>query len=275
MRARNIKPGFYKNEKLVECSTWARLLAPGLWMLADKEGRLHDKPKQIKMEIFPADSIDVEPLLQELDLHGHIIRYEIDNNRYIQILGFKEHQSPHYSEKDSIIPPHYSEKDFIIKVNSKKKISSSKDIPQPVENIPKPHPPDLLNPDLLNPDLLNNNTHSVREPFDKSRLQMDLPDGWFADCKQEMGWKDEVICDVWINFGSYYRGKIGATAFRTQEEWRAQWHSWYRGQIIKNSRNEKNNGATNDGQQKSQIERAIEATKRAQAAREQRSAVEA
>ena len=33
-RARNIKPGFYKNEDLAECSLTARFIFPGLWMLA-------------------------------------------------------------------------------------------------------------------------------------------------------------------------------------------------------------------------------------------------
>jgi len=166
MRARNIKPGFYKDEKLVECSIWARLLAPGLWMLADREGRLLDKPKQIKMEIFPADSVEVDPLLAELHAHGHIKRYEIDGVKYIQILGFKEHQSPHFSEKESIHPPH-------INTELRKSPSSSQDIPQP-------QPPDSLNPDSLNPELESKD--SCRRSADDACPAQEILSVWNEVC---------------------------------------------------------------------------------------------
>lgn len=104
MRARNIKPGFYRNADLTECSLAARLLAPALWMLADREGRLEDRPKQIKGEVFPHDNIDTEPLLQELHTSGHITRYEAGGKKYIQVEKFLEHQFPHHREKQSVIP---------------------------------------------------------------------------------------------------------------------------------------------------------------------------
>lgn len=46
MRARDIKPGFFKNDQLADCSMAARLLFPGLWMMADREGRLENRPKK-------------------------------------------------------------------------------------------------------------------------------------------------------------------------------------------------------------------------------------
>lgn len=103
-RARNIKPGFYKNEDLAECSERARLLFPGLWMLADREGRLEDRPRRIKGEIFPFDAFDVDPLLDELARWKFIRRYAVAGVRYIQVLRFLDHQSPHGTEKDSEIP---------------------------------------------------------------------------------------------------------------------------------------------------------------------------
>jgi hypothetical protein len=110
-RARNIKPGFYKNEDLAECSVWARLIFPGLWMLADREGRLEDRPKRIKGELLPFDAQEVEPLLAELaakyDAQGvpFIVRYENSDGRFIQISKFSANQTPHYSEKRSVIKP--------------------------------------------------------------------------------------------------------------------------------------------------------------------------
>jgi hypothetical protein len=104
-RARNIKPGFYKNEDLAECSIWARFIFPGLWMLADREGRLEDRPKRIKGELLPFDSKDAEPLLNELEAFGFIERYEVDGRSFIQILAFSKHQNPHHREPESSIPP--------------------------------------------------------------------------------------------------------------------------------------------------------------------------
>lgn len=103
-RARNIKPGFFKNEQLVELSFECRLLFAGLWTLADREGRLEDRPKRIKMEIFPADSVDVDECLTQLHMAGLILRYTVDDARYIAIPQFLKHQNPHHREAASEIP---------------------------------------------------------------------------------------------------------------------------------------------------------------------------
>lgn len=162
-RARNIKPGFYKNEDLAECSVWARYIFPGLWMLADREGRLEDRPKRIKGELLPFDGQDVNALLNELasrkDAQGvpFIVRYQNADGSFIQISKFSTHQSPHYSEKPSTIKgpelreyggddehkkpgtlPEDSQKQPIIKRGSQ--------------------PPDSLNPDSLNPESLKETT---------------------------------------------------------------------------------------------------------------------
>lgn len=110
-RSRNIKPGFFIDELLAECAFESRLLFSGLWCLADREGRLRDRPKKIKGEIFPHDNVNVEILLAELasklDEDGSpafLIRYVVDGIRYIQVVHFLSHQNPHKNERDSIIP---------------------------------------------------------------------------------------------------------------------------------------------------------------------------
>lgn len=82
MRARNIKPGFYTNEQLAECSMAARLLFPGLWMIADREGRLEYRPKRIKAEVFPYDDVDVSALVGELAREGLVVEYEVGGAAY-------------------------------------------------------------------------------------------------------------------------------------------------------------------------------------------------
>lgn len=103
-RARNIKPSFFANEHLAECDPFARLLFAGLWCLADREGRLEDRPKRIRAELFPYDNCDAEQLLCQLEKHGFIARYAQGEHRYIQVLNFCKHQNPHVKEAKSTIP---------------------------------------------------------------------------------------------------------------------------------------------------------------------------
>lgn len=104
-RSRNIKPGFFTNEELAELPFETRLLFIGLWTLADREGRLGDRPKRIKMALFPADIVDVDAMLDELCGGGLIQRYTVAGEKYIQVVNFTKHQSPHYKEPPSTIPP--------------------------------------------------------------------------------------------------------------------------------------------------------------------------
>ena len=64
-RSRNIKPGFFTNDGLAELPFEVRLLFIGLWTLADREGRLEDRPKRIRMEIFPGDNVDVDESVRD------------------------------------------------------------------------------------------------------------------------------------------------------------------------------------------------------------------
>jgi hypothetical protein len=104
-RSRNIKPGFFRNADLVELPFEARLLFIGLWTIADRAGRLEDRPKQIKMELFPADNMDCDGLLGLLAGIRMIERYKAGGTRYLQVVNFGKHQNPHKDEKQSTIPP--------------------------------------------------------------------------------------------------------------------------------------------------------------------------
>lgn len=107
-RSRNIKPGFFSNDELAEIDFAGRLLFAGLWTLADREGRLEDRPKRIKGELFPYDDVDVDNFLAKLADHGFISRYEVSGSHYIQITNFKRHQNPHQKEPASKIPALYT-----------------------------------------------------------------------------------------------------------------------------------------------------------------------
>ena len=137
MRARNIKPGFFENDLLVEMPFEFRLLFIGLWTMADKSGRLEDRPKKIKMCVFPADDVDVNRGLTDLSRHGFIQRYEVDGSKYIQVVNWKKHQKPHHTEKESVIPP----------------LNNGEETVNP-HNQDRGNPPDSLIPDSLIPDSL-------------------------------------------------------------------------------------------------------------------------
>jgi hypothetical protein len=107
-RTRSIKPGFFDNEILGDLPPLTRLLFIGLWTIADREGRLEDKPRRIKKMLMGYDDVDadgVDQMLQSLHDTGFIFRYSIDGNNYIQIVNFLKHQNPHIREKASEIPP--------------------------------------------------------------------------------------------------------------------------------------------------------------------------
>lgn len=99
-----LKPGFFTNDDLAELPMAARLLFAGLWTIADRAGRLEDRPRRIKAEILPYDEEDVDGLLTALCARGFLIRYSAEESRYIQIVNFAKHQSPHVREPESVIP---------------------------------------------------------------------------------------------------------------------------------------------------------------------------
>lgn len=142
MRARNLKPGFFKNEDLASIEPLGRILFAGLWGIADRKGKLEDRPLRIKAEVLPYDNCDVEILLGALTLKGFINRYEVNSHKYIEILNFSKHQTPHWQEKDSIIPSQDIPKRKPRVIQDKSKINPS-----------EIHlTPDILTPDILTPD---------------------------------------------------------------------------------------------------------------------------
>ena len=91
-RIRTIKPDFWTDEKLTECSLSARLMLIGMFNFADDKGNLARSAKKIKMQVFPADMIDCEPLIQELITQGLLIEYSVSGDNYLKIKGFLKHQ---------------------------------------------------------------------------------------------------------------------------------------------------------------------------------------
>jgi hypothetical protein len=91
-RIRTIKPDFWTDETITECSLSARLLFIGSWNFADDNGNLDRSYKQLKMKVFPGDDVKIVPLVHELIAHGLLIEYSLNGNKYLHIKGFEKHQ---------------------------------------------------------------------------------------------------------------------------------------------------------------------------------------
>ncbi len=185
MRARNIKPGFFNNDILNSLEPLTRLLFIGLWCMADREGRLEDRPKRIKKEVLGYDDVnsnDVDKMLQELHDSKFILRFESQGKKYIQVVNFSKHQNPHMNEKSSEIPePALIEKNqenvendendgelskIIEKNNGKNDCTVNAPYKHHTSTVNAPYKhskstvliglnPDIMNPDILIPDSLN------------------------------------------------------------------------------------------------------------------------
>jgi len=167
-RSRNIKPGFFMNEELVELPFEYRLLFIGLWTLADRSGRLEDRPKKIKMGVFPADNVDTEKGLSELAERGFIKQYSVAGEDYIQIVAWDKHQNPHHREKESVIPSQGQASDNI-SLDEPCKGEKPKAGLDSERGQPEPSRADSLIPDSLIPDKkqLSNSKESDPCPHEK------------------------------------------------------------------------------------------------------------
>jgi hypothetical protein len=131
-RIRYLKPDFFKDEDIASLAMEVRLFYTGLWCLADREGRLEDREKRLKVEIFPYDNIDINKCLETLAAPKpatglpFIKRYEIKGNKYIQILSWHRHQRIHHTERSSIIPSYSNKNNKNKKIGRKGKVEGRK-----------------------------------------------------------------------------------------------------------------------------------------------------
>lgn len=93
-RIRSVHPSLFTDDAWVSCSAFARLLYIGLWTDADDQGLFVWKPLQLKMKLFPGDSIDVPPLLEELVEAELIASFSHAGAKYGAIKDFRKYQRP-------------------------------------------------------------------------------------------------------------------------------------------------------------------------------------
>ena len=95
-RTRNIRPQFFTSETVAELSIETRLAFIGLWTIATWNGVVENRPKRIKYQLFPYDTVDITACLDELESNGFIVRYEAicegESRKLIYIKNFTKYQ---------------------------------------------------------------------------------------------------------------------------------------------------------------------------------------
>lgn len=96
-RIRTVKPGFFTSLTVCELPRDVRLTFIGLWTHCDDEGRCVAEARLVKAALWPLDDdIDtrtIEKHLAYLEDAGLVSLYHVSRRRYLQVSGWKEHQS--------------------------------------------------------------------------------------------------------------------------------------------------------------------------------------
>lgn len=107
-KIRTVKPELFRHEALFEAEQEyqlpLRLGFIGLFTCCDREGRFRWQPKQLKLDIFPYDEIDMALVLDVLVVRGFIIKYQANDKFYGCIPSWKNHQCINHREIDSTLP---------------------------------------------------------------------------------------------------------------------------------------------------------------------------
>jgi hypothetical protein len=181
------------------------------------------------MELFPADNIDCDAMLESLSKAGFIDRYEHAGKRYLHIVNFDKHQNPHKDEKASTVPDqcgHIAAPDY------KPKKHGASTVQAPCE-----HEDDtvanVLIPDsrFLIPDPL---LLAAEQPQPKSEKQKAarlpknwvLPKSWGQWTIDELGWDELSVRREAEKFRDFWIAKGGRDAAKL--DWEATWRNWCR-----------------------------------------------
>lgn len=210
-RSRNIKPGFFTNDELVELPFEVRLLFIGLWTIADRDGRLSDRPKKIRMEIFPADNVDCDAALEMLGQRGFICRYSVNGERFIQVENWHKHQSPHLKEAQSTITARVEHQTSTDPAPDKH-VASTEDAALIVDSL-------NLIPDSLIPDSSGASAPSAKPRKNATPLSADFTLNEASTSYAQN--RNISIADELVSFSNWHTAK-GSTF----KDWQAAWRTW-------------------------------------------------
>lgn len=99
MRARNLKPEFFRDRKMGVMGPTTALVFQALWCLADDFGTVPCDPEQVKGEMFvywPDVGVpEIAGALRHLCGTGRVTLFMVGDQLFARILNWKKHQKPH------------------------------------------------------------------------------------------------------------------------------------------------------------------------------------
>lgn len=107
-RKRSIKPEFFDDETLANCSRDARLLYIGLWCHMDGQCLIEASTRLIKLKVFPFEEIthkDVELWLQELIVQKRLAKFHWNGKELLHCPTLKKHCRIYDDEKKNFNVP--------------------------------------------------------------------------------------------------------------------------------------------------------------------------
>ena len=107
-KIRTIKPALFRHEQLfdaeIETGLPLRVAFAGLFCCCDAAGRFEWRPRQLKLDILPYDSVEMDAVLAALHANGFVVKYLIDNKVYGCIPTWLRHQRINAHEAASNLP---------------------------------------------------------------------------------------------------------------------------------------------------------------------------
>jgi hypothetical protein len=133
-RIRSIHPGLFTDDSFMEASAYSRLLIIGIWTEAWDDAVFQWRPTTLKARIFPGDSVDIVPLLEELERLNFVKSIEIEGKKYGVIRNFRKYQRPKKPNSSGLLPAELREYAFLTneEFSQSKKISCASS--EPVRN---------------------------------------------------------------------------------------------------------------------------------------------
>lgn len=104
-RIRSVHPGLFTDEAFMLATPFARLLDIALWCECWDDGVFEWKPLTLKVRLFPADSVDVGALLDELESLNIVKRFQSDGRSYGAVRNFCRYQHPRKRNSSKVMPP--------------------------------------------------------------------------------------------------------------------------------------------------------------------------
>lgn len=218
-RTRQIKPGFFLNEKLGKLPPKVRLFFIGLWTQADYRGVVEWRPIRLKLQIAPYDKGDVNQWLEMLCEFQFVTKFERNGNSYIHISGFEFHQRISKGEKSSgTTLPDITE-------------STTYETKSTTRGEPEVNPSALISYIPINPNTdipILSDAADAADKKPKSKKGTRLPDQFFLTTEMRE-WAAQKKPGVDLNletekFCNYFRSAPGTKGVKL--DWVLTWKNW-------------------------------------------------